>query len=154
LTTSPQRQIGTSLSSRGNCGNSVRSSWRRGKCVSKSASVSMPSRRSARSFGRGIQLSSSSDCEIATLLGNGFGNADDPGSVICERLYNFALFTVHKRGVQLAALPRSAWQPEFRRHTRRRESEMRCPTASAAVDSSRRQKKLRGDGACPDADER
>src|SRR5438874_12751423 len=28
-----QRQIGTSLSSRGNFGNSVRSSWRRGKCV-------------------------------------------------------------------------------------------------------------------------
>jgi hypothetical protein len=38
----------------------------------------MPSRRSARSFGRGIQFNSSSDCEIATLLGNGFGNADEP----------------------------------------------------------------------------
>jgi len=74
--------------------------------------------------------------------------------MIGEWLDNFALFTVHQRGVPRAAPPRSAWQPEFRRHIRRRESEMRCPTALAAADSSRRQKKLRGDGDCPDADER
>src|SRR5262249_9527395 len=145
---------GTSLSSRGNFGNSVRSSWRRGKCVSKSSTVSMPSRRSARSFGRGIQLNSSSVCETATLPGNGFGNADDPASAICDPLDNFALFIVHMCGVQLAAPPRSAWQPEFRRHNRRRESEMRCPTAVVAEDSSLRQKKLRGDGDSPDVDER
>src|SRR4029453_11062141 len=67
LITSPQRQTGMSVSSRGNCENSVRSSWRRGKCVSKSSVVSIPSRRSASNRGRGIQLKSSRFVETLVM---------------------------------------------------------------------------------------
>src|SRR5947207_14392728 len=76
LVTSPQRQIGTSLSSRGNFGNSVRSSWRRGKCVSKSSTVSIPRRRNASKRDRGIQLRSSSDCETGIYVNNAVGDID------------------------------------------------------------------------------
>src|SRR5262249_51893563 len=96
FTTSPQRQIGTSLSSRGNFGNSVRSSCRRGKWVSKSSTVSIPSRRSARSFGRGIQFNSSSDCEKATSAGDGFPAVRAPLSAFGELLADFKLLTVHQ----------------------------------------------------------
>src|SRR5438094_6986888 len=54
-----------------------------------------------------------------------------------------SLFTVHQRGVQPAAPPRSAWQPEFRRHIRLRGSEMRYPTALVAAHSSQDRKSTR-----------
>ena len=63
--TSPQMQIGVSLSSRGKPANSRRSSWRRGKCVSKSSTVAIPSRRKGASRARGTHSHCSSSCDIS-----------------------------------------------------------------------------------------
>src|SRR5947209_11864990 len=119
LITSPDRQIGTSLSSRGNSGNALRSSCRRGKWVSRCSTVVIPSRRSARIFGRGIQSSSSSGCEISI-----------------------------KSSAQTHALLPLASPNAFHLRIRPAGSERQCPTVASEARRQLRRKRSRVDDNC------